>query len=73
MSQEQVLKSEFKARALELCRQGEATAEGLIITDNGKPTVELRRYPTDQRSALQRLKGSLVFYREPTKPVGAGD
>jgi prevent-host-death family protein len=32
-----ISKSQFKAKALELFRQVEATGEPLIITDNGQP------------------------------------
>jgi antitoxin (DNA-binding transcriptional repressor) of toxin-antitoxin stability system len=70
---EQVSKSQFKARALEYLRQVEATGEPVIITDNGRPTVEVRRFHADHRSPLERLRGSVIEYKSPTEPVGEDD
>lgn len=73
MDQEQVSKSEFKARALELLRRVEASGEHLIVTDHGKPTLEIRRYRSKERPPLEVLKGSVIEYSEPTEPVGEQD
>jgi len=73
MSQEQVSKSQFKARALEYFRTVESSGEIVIITDNGLPTIEVRRYRSDKRSPLDRLRGTVVEYVEPTEPVGEDD
>jgi len=73
MHSEQVSKSQFKAKALEYLRHVEATGEAVVITDNGRPTVEVRRFRSDRRSPLERLKGTVVEYEAPTEPVGAGD
>lgn len=73
MNQEQVSKSQFKAKALEYFRQVEASGSALIVTDNGLPTVEIRRFRQDVRSPLERLKGSVVDFRDPTGPVGEDD
>jgi antitoxin (DNA-binding transcriptional repressor) of toxin-antitoxin stability system len=70
MNQGHVTKSEFKARALEYFRKVEASGEPVVITDRGRPTVEIRRYRSDQRSPLERLRGSVVEFRVPTAPVG---
>lgn len=66
-------KSLFKAKALEFLRQVEATGEPVVITDNGRPTIEVRRFRSDQRTPLQRLKGSVTRYALPTEPVGGTD
>lgn len=66
---QQVSKSKFKARALELLRQVEASGEPVIITDHGKPTVEVRPYHPLERSPLEILKGSVTRYADPTEPV----
>jgi len=66
---DRVSKSQFKARALELLRRVEMTGEPLVITDNGRPTAEVRRYRGDPRSALERLRGSVVKYKDPMKPA----
>jgi len=73
MYPEQVSKSQFKAKALELLRHVEATGEPVVITDNGRPTIEVRRFRSDQRTPLERLRGSVVEYQSPTEPVGEGD
>lgn len=70
---EQVSKSEFKARALELFRRVEASGEVVIVTDHGKPTVEIRRYRETARRPLEVLKGSVTAYTDPTQPVASED
>jgi len=70
---EQVSKSEFKARALELFRRVEASGEVVIVTDHGKPTVEIRRYREAARRSLEVLKGSVTAYTDPTQPVANED
>lgn len=65
----QVSKSQFKARALELFRQVEASGESVIVTDKGRPAIEVRRYRTDQRSPLGRLRGSVLELVDPFDPV----
>lgn len=69
----QVTKSQFKAKALEYFRQVETSGEAIVITDRGLPTVEIRRYRTEHRSPLEKLKGSVVDFKSPTEPVAEGD
>lgn len=71
--QSEVSKSQFKAKALEFLRKVEATGETVVITDNGRPTAEVRRYRTDQRTPLERLRDSVVHYQDPTAPVAESD
>ena len=73
MSQEQVSKSQFKAKALEFFRAVESSGEAVIVTDKGQPTIEVRRYRSDKRTPLDRLRGTVVEYVEPTEPVGEDD
>ncbi|NPT54956.1 type II toxin-antitoxin system Phd/YefM family antitoxin [Paraburkholderia elongata] len=68
-----VSKSEFKAKALELFRQVEASGESLIVTDHGKPALEVRPYRGVERSPLDVLRGSVVRYDNPTAPIGEDD
>ncbi|NPT41300.1 type II toxin-antitoxin system Phd/YefM family antitoxin [Paraburkholderia sp. 1N] len=68
-----VSKSEFKAKALELFRQVESSGESLIVTDHGKPALEVRPYRGVERSPLDVLRGSVVRYDNPTAPVGEDD
>lgn len=71
--QEQVSKSQFKAKALELFRKVESSGDVVIVTDHGKPTIEVRRYRQNERSPLEILKGSVIEYTQPTEPVGEDD
>ncbi|MEX3958567.1 antitoxin (DNA-binding transcriptional repressor) of toxin-antitoxin stability system [Trinickia symbiotica] len=69
MEANQVSKSEFKAKALEFFRQVEASGESVVVTDHGKPTLEVRPYRSDERNPLDVLRGSVVRYDDPTEPV----
>ncbi|MBB3048929.1 antitoxin (DNA-binding transcriptional repressor) of toxin-antitoxin stability system [Litorivivens lipolytica] len=71
--QEQVSKSQFKAKALELFRQVESSGQAVIVTDHGKPTIEVRQYRNVERNPLDVLRGSVTEYSEPTEPVGEGE
>ncbi|HEV7814422.1 MAG TPA: type II toxin-antitoxin system Phd/YefM family antitoxin [Janthinobacterium sp.] len=73
MSDNQVSKSEFKSKALEFFRQVEASGQSVIVTDHGKPTVEVRPYRDAGRKPLDVLRGSVVRYDGPTEPVAADD
>ncbi|MCC3751743.1 MAG: type II toxin-antitoxin system Phd/YefM family antitoxin [Halorhodospira halophila] len=73
MRSEEVSKSQFKARALEYFRQIESSGEAVIVTDKGRPTIEVRRYKGDQRSPLERLRGSVIELTDPFEPVGEDD
>ena len=73
MENHQVSKSEFKARALEFFRQVEASGESIIVTDHGKPALEVRPYRGIERNPLDVLRGSVVRYDNPTDPVAEGD
>lgn len=73
MTQELITKSQFKARALEYFRQVETSGHSVVVTDRGQPTVEVRRYRSDHRSPLERLKGSVVEFKDPAKPVAVDD
>jgi len=75
---EQISRTLFKAKALEYFRQVETTGEPLIITDHGRPTLELRplKTLTDQEKTqqiLEQLRGSVVYYKDPFEPVGLED
>ncbi|MBB6470351.1 antitoxin (DNA-binding transcriptional repressor) of toxin-antitoxin stability system [Aminobacter lissarensis] len=68
-----VSKSQFKAKALELFREIEATGEPLIVTDHGQPKLEIRRIAQKHHNPLDMLKGSVLRYDDPFEPVGEGD
>ncbi|MFS8981679.1 type II toxin-antitoxin system Phd/YefM family antitoxin [Cupriavidus necator] len=65
----QVSKTEFKAKALEFFRQVEASGESVIVTDHGKPALEVRRFRSADRNPLEVLRGTVVRYDNPTEPV----
>ncbi len=73
MNKKQISKSEFKAKALDFFRQVESSGTPLIITDHGKPTIEICPYHAIEKSPLEILKGSVTEYTEPTEPVGVDD
>jgi antitoxin (DNA-binding transcriptional repressor) of toxin-antitoxin stability system len=69
MDRNQVSKSEFKAKALEFFRQVESSGESLVVTDHGKPVLEVRPYRAIERNPLEILRGSVMHYERPTDPV----
>ncbi len=69
----QISKSRFKARALELFREVESTGGTMIITDHGRPTIEVRPYRQVDRNPLEILQGSVTEYQDPMEPVAEGD
>ncbi|NGX15997.1 type II toxin-antitoxin system Phd/YefM family antitoxin [Wenzhouxiangella sp. XN24] len=73
MREKRVSKSEFKAKALEYFRAVEASGDAVIVTDNGQPKIEIRRYRADERSPLERLRGSILEFEDPTRPVAADE
>jgi hypothetical protein len=73
MAVKRVSKSEFKAKALEYFRLVESTGEPMIVTDHGKPVLEVRRYEKSSSSPLEELRGSVLFYEDPLEPVGLDD
>ena len=60
-----VSKSKFKAKALEYFRQIEASGEPIVITERGKPKLEIRRVSDEKVDPLEKLKGSVLWYDRP--------
>jgi len=73
MPNQRVSKSEFRAKAFELLRRVESSGESLILTDRGRPTLELRPYRADARDPLDILRGTLLRYDNPMDPVAEHD
>ncbi|MDR5857144.1 type II toxin-antitoxin system Phd/YefM family antitoxin [Caballeronia sp. LZ062] len=73
MSHKRVSKSEFKAKALEYFRLVESTGESMIVTDHGKPVLEVRRYDNTARTPLEELRGSVLFCEDAFEPLGEDD
>lgn len=70
---EQISKTELKARALEVFRDIEQSGKSRIITDRGRPTLEIRKVRQDQIEPLDVLKGTVVKFEAPTAPVSEDD
>lgn len=62
----EVSKTDFKARAHHWLREVERTGEPLIVTDHGRPCVEIRRYeaesalPADLTNSI--LRGTVTQF-----------
>lgn len=69
MQPNKVSKTEFKAKALEYFRHIEATKQTVVITDHGKPALEVRPYRAVKRNPLEALRGSVIRYDDPTEPI----
>lgn len=70
---EEISKTEFKAHALEVLRDIEHSGQPRIITDRGRPTLEIRKLRQQKVSPLELLKGTIVKYEAPTSPVADDD
>jgi len=68
-----VSKSQFKPKALEYLRLVEQLKQPLVITHGGKPVVRILPYVDDRKQALKSLKGTVVSYTDPLKPVAQTD
>jgi len=69
MDSRAISKSQFKAKALEYFRRVESSGQSVVVTDHGKPTLEVRRYRSLDRDPLEVLRGSVVRYEDATDPV----
>ncbi len=66
-------KTALKARALELFRDIQATGQPLILTEHGRPVLQIRPWQGETRTPLDVLKGSVQRYDRPTEPVAEED
>ncbi|EAQ70466.1 type II toxin-antitoxin system/ antitoxin Phd/YefM [Synechococcus sp. RS9909] len=75
-SPREVSKSQFKAQALALFREIEASGETVVITDHGRPALEVRPYrhlQNDAADPLEALRGSVTHFDQPLEPVAEAD
>ncbi|MCU7921972.1 MAG: type II toxin-antitoxin system Phd/YefM family antitoxin [Candidatus Thiodiazotropha sp. (ex Dulcina madagascariensis)] len=68
-----ISKSDFKAHALEVLRDIERSGQSRIITDRGRPTLEIRKLRQRERDPLILLKDTVVKYEAATAPVADDD
>jgi len=73
MAMQVISKSQFKAQLLEYLRKVEKEKQPLLISHGGKPVIKVSVYKEDPEEILRSLRGSVVFYKEPTQPVGEED
>ena len=65
----QLSKTHFKAQALEVMRNVEESGEPVIITSHGKKSLILSQFSQSEQPPLEKLKGSVVSFEQPTQPV----
>lgn len=68
-----VSKSKFKPKALEYFREIEKTGEPLIISDRGKPVLQILPYSKNVMDMLDSLRESVVKYERPLEPVSSNE
>lgn len=68
-----VSKSVLKPKLLNYLRQIEKTKESILVTDRGHPVAKIVPYADGEKTVLQELKGSVMFYDNPLEPVGIAD
>lgn len=70
---ELISKTEFKAHAHEVLREIENSGQPRVITDHGKPTLEIRKLRQTEIPPLELLRGTVVKYEQATQPVSDED
>lgn len=66
--------SDFTGKSAEYFRQVQETGEALILTESGKPVLQIAPYQDPSEEALQALrKISILHYDDPLEPVGLED
>ena len=59
----------FITHIVEAYRYIEKTGESIIITEDGVPKIEIRKYYNPTYKALELLRGSVIQYDAATMPV----
>ena len=57
-----VSKAIFKTKACELFRQLETLGGTLIVTDHGRPTIEIRPYTDKRKKPIDVLRAGIVCF-----------
>ena len=68
-----ISKSQFKPHVLEYLRLVEKEKKPLTITHEGKPVVQITPYSDNPQKDLETLRGTVVKFKYPSKPVGLDD
>ena len=70
---ETISKSKFKPKALEYFRKIQADGQPLVITDHGRPVLQISPYLEKSGSILEELRNSVKRYDDPLEPVALDD
>jgi len=70
---EQISKTDFKAHALKVLRDIEQSGQPRVITDRGRPTLEIRKLRQQKLNPLEILEGTVLKYEAATTPVADDD
>ncbi len=68
-----VSKTQLEAKALEYFRLVERTGEVLVITDRGRPVLQISPFQDPSTQSLSELRECAVRYDHATDPVGLPD
>jgi len=68
-----VSKSTLKAKALQYFREVEQSGEPLVVTDRGKPVLQIVPFRGDPDAARRALEGSVLLYDDATEPLAVED
>lgn len=68
-----ISKTEFKAHALKVLREIEQSGQPRIITDRGRPTLEIKKLRQRKPDPLELLKGTVIKYEAATAPIADDD
>lgn len=69
----QVSKSAFAAPALAFLREVEETGRTLVVTNRGRPVLEVRPVAEKRVDPRELLRRSVLYYERPFDPVGEED
>ena len=67
-----ISKSQFKPRALAYLREVEETGEPIVLTDRGRPVLQITPYAPAEET-LAALRGCVIRYDSATEPVADED
>lgn len=68
-----ISKSRLKPQLLEYLRKVEKEKTSLVVTHEGKPVIKISPFTEDTSDIITSLRGSVISYKDPAKPVGEED
>ncbi len=70
---ERISKSDFKTNTLKILRAIEQSGQPIVITDHGKPTLEIRKLRQQTADPLDVLKGTVIKFDDAIAAVASND